>query len=84
MGPGSPNGGDWVSFHRNFGDDREENGVTYSNHGTSEAVMRNQFKAWADYMQALTERRWRTRRQRQPRDPERRRPTSSTCSRRTS
>ena len=31
------NGGDWVSFHRHFGDDREENGVTYSNHGTSEA-----------------------------------------------
>ena len=45
------NGGDWVSFHRDFGDDREENGVTYSNHGTSEAVMRNQFKAWSSYMQ---------------------------------
>ena len=38
------NGGDWVSFHRYFGDDREEGGVTYSNHGTSEAVMRNQFQ----------------------------------------
>ena len=46
------NGGDWVSFHRYYGDDREENGVTYSNHGTSEAVMRNQFKAWSKYMQA--------------------------------
>ena len=34
-----------------FGDDREENGVKYSNHGTSEAVMRNQFKAWSTYMQ---------------------------------
>jgi len=45
-------GSDWVSFHRWYGDDREENGVTYSNHGTSEAVMRNQFKAWANYMQA--------------------------------
>jgi phenylpropionate dioxygenase-like ring-hydroxylating dioxygenase large terminal subunit len=45
------NGGDWVSFHRYFGDDREEDGVTYSNHGTSEAVMRNQFKAWSRYMQ---------------------------------
>ena len=44
-------GGDWVSFHRWYGDDREENGVTYSNHGTSEAVMRNQFKAWSAYMQ---------------------------------
>ena len=47
-------GGDWVSFHRHFGDDREENGVTYSNHGTSEAVMRNQFKAWTKYLQAAT------------------------------
>jgi phenylpropionate dioxygenase-like ring-hydroxylating dioxygenase large terminal subunit len=44
-------GGEWVSFHRYFGDDREENGVTYSNHGTSEAVMRNPFKAWKSYMQ---------------------------------
>lgn len=44
------NGGDWVSFHRWFGDDREENGVTYSSHGTSEAVMRNQFRAWSAYM----------------------------------
>ncbi|HET8745481.1 MAG TPA: Rieske 2Fe-2S domain-containing protein, partial [Ramlibacter sp.] len=41
---------DWVSFHRWYGDDREENGVTYSNHGTSEAVMRNQFRAWLQYM----------------------------------
>jgi phenylpropionate dioxygenase-like ring-hydroxylating dioxygenase large terminal subunit len=41
---------DWVSFHRWYGDDREENGVTYSNHGTSEAVMRNQFRAWTQYM----------------------------------
>ena len=44
------NGGDWVSFHRYFGDDREEDGVTYSNHGTSEAVMRSQFRAWSTYM----------------------------------
>ena len=43
-------GGDWVSFHRYFGDDREEDGVTYSNHGTSEAVMRNQFRAWLQYL----------------------------------
>jgi phenylpropionate dioxygenase-like ring-hydroxylating dioxygenase large terminal subunit len=42
--------GDWVSFHRWFGDDREDNGVTYSNHGTSEAVMRNQFRAWTQYL----------------------------------
>jgi hypothetical protein len=44
------NGGDWVSFHRNYGDDRFENGVAYSNHGTSEVVMRNQFSAWKQYM----------------------------------
>jgi hypothetical protein len=46
------NGGDWVSFHRNHGDDRiEPNGVAYSNHGTSEVVMRSQFRAWQQYMQ---------------------------------
>jgi phenylpropionate dioxygenase-like ring-hydroxylating dioxygenase large terminal subunit len=43
-------GGDWVSFHRNYGGDTEENGVIYSNKGTSEAVMRNQFRAWTQYM----------------------------------
>ncbi len=43
-------GGDWVSFHRNYGGDTEENGITYSNKGTSEAVMRNQFKAWVRYL----------------------------------
>ncbi len=47
------NGGDWVSFHRYFGDDRvDEKGVSHSNHGTSEVVMRNQFAAWQRYMQA--------------------------------
>jgi phenylpropionate dioxygenase-like ring-hydroxylating dioxygenase large terminal subunit len=45
-------GGDWVSFHRNYGGDTVEGDVTYSNNGTSEAVMRNQFKAWAQYMGA--------------------------------
>jgi phenylpropionate dioxygenase-like ring-hydroxylating dioxygenase large terminal subunit len=44
-------GGEWVSFHRNHGDDREEGGIVYSRHGTSEAVMRNQFKAWTSYLQ---------------------------------
>jgi phenylpropionate dioxygenase-like ring-hydroxylating dioxygenase large terminal subunit len=44
------NGSDWVSFHRNFGDDTVENGVIYSKRGTSEAVMRSQFRAWAEYM----------------------------------
>jgi phenylpropionate dioxygenase-like ring-hydroxylating dioxygenase large terminal subunit len=45
------NGGDWVSFHRNHGGDRFENNVGYSNNGTSEIVMRNQFQAWSRYMQ---------------------------------
>jgi nitrite reductase/ring-hydroxylating ferredoxin subunit len=43
-------GGDWVSFHRNYGGDTREGGTTYSNKGTSEAVMRSQFEAWAQYM----------------------------------
>jgi hypothetical protein len=43
---------DWVSFHRNLGGDVEENGVLYSRNGTSEVVMRNQFRAWRDYMTA--------------------------------
>ncbi len=42
--------GDWVSFHRNHGGDEERDGVLYSNKGTSEVVMRSQFKAWTDYM----------------------------------
>lgn len=44
------NGGEWVSFHRHYGDDVEDNGVIKSQHGTSEAVMRSQFRAWAQYM----------------------------------
>ena len=44
--------GDWVSFHRNHGDDTEtEDGTIHSNHGTSEAVMRSQFRAWRRYLQ---------------------------------
>ena len=46
------NGGDWVSFHRNAGQDPEANGVTTSVTGMSEMPMRHQFKAWADYMTA--------------------------------
>ena len=45
-------GGDWVSFHRNAGQDPEENGVVTSVTGMSEMPMRHQFKAWADYMAA--------------------------------
>ena len=43
-------GGEWVSFHRNLGGDTEREGVLYSNNGTSEVVMRNQFKAWESYI----------------------------------
>jgi len=45
-------GGDWVSFGRHLGRDIEKNGVveTAPNCGTSEAPMRNQMKAWAEYM----------------------------------
>ena len=44
------NGGDWVSFHRDYGRDTEAGGTLYSTRGTSEVVMRNQFKAWLAYM----------------------------------
>ena len=47
-------GGDWVSFARHHGRDIEKDGVveTGPNMGTSEAPMRNQMKAWAQYMRA--------------------------------
>ena len=44
------NGGDWVSFHREYGRDIEKDGAVYSQKGTSEAVMRSQFKAWVKYL----------------------------------
>jgi hypothetical protein len=45
-------GGDWVSFGRHYGRDVEKNGAveTAPNCGTSEAPMRGQMKAWAEYM----------------------------------
>jgi len=47
-------GGDWVSFGRHHGHDIEKDGTveTAPNCGTSEAPMRNQMKAWAQYMRA--------------------------------
>ena len=45
-------GGDWVSFHRHAGQDDNENGVIKSRWGTSEAPMRNQFRAWSQLMGA--------------------------------
>ena len=47
-------GGDWVSFHRNAGQDRVVDGVATSIIGFSELPMRNQFQAWCDYMSAET------------------------------
>ncbi|MGB7182554.1 MAG: Rieske 2Fe-2S domain-containing protein [Burkholderiaceae bacterium] len=46
-------GGEWVSFHRHYGGDTEKDGVVLSNNGTSEAVMRSQFRAWSQYMGAV-------------------------------
>jgi len=43
-------GGDWVSFHRNAGQDITEGGVTTSVTGMSEQPMRNMFAAWKKYM----------------------------------
>ena len=50
----SSDGGDWVSFGRHLGRDIEKPGMveTAPNCGTSEAPMRNQMKAWAQYMQS--------------------------------
>ena len=45
-------GGEWVSFHRNAGQDTETDGVITSITGMSEAPMRNQFRAWKEYMAA--------------------------------
>jgi len=46
--------GDWVSFGRHFGRDIEKDGHVESgpSMGTSEAPMRNQMKAWSEYMRA--------------------------------
>lgn len=45
-------GGDWVSFHRNAGQDITEGDVTRSNTGLSEMPMRHMFQAWSAYMDA--------------------------------
>ena len=48
----SSNGGDWVSFARHHGHDIEKPGEVSSapGQGTSEAPMRNQMRAWSEYM----------------------------------
>jgi hypothetical protein len=48
----SSDGGDWVNFARHHGHDIEKPGEVSSapKQGTSEAPMRNQMKAWAEFM----------------------------------
>jgi len=48
-GLASSDAGEWVSHHRNAGQETIEDGRRTSN-GTSEMPMRNQFRAWANYM----------------------------------
>lgn len=45
-------GGDWVSFHRDYGRDRDDGKVIRSTNGCSEAPMRSQFRAWLQFMTA--------------------------------
>jgi phenylpropionate dioxygenase-like ring-hydroxylating dioxygenase large terminal subunit len=41
---------DWLSFHRNYGRDDVQGDVVKTREGLSEAPLRNQFKAWVEYM----------------------------------
>jgi len=45
-------GGDWVSFHRDYGRDKVDGDVLRSSNGCSEVPMRNQFRAWLKYLTA--------------------------------
>jgi phenylpropionate dioxygenase-like ring-hydroxylating dioxygenase large terminal subunit len=42
--------GEWVSFHRNAGQDKAANGMARSVNGLSELPMREMFRAWSEYM----------------------------------
>jgi len=46
----SSDGGEWVSLHRYAGQDEELPGSVRTRIGTSEAPLRNYFRAWAGYM----------------------------------
>jgi phenylpropionate dioxygenase-like ring-hydroxylating dioxygenase large terminal subunit len=48
----SSDGGDWVSFHRDYGRDKDDGKVIRSTNGCSEAPMRAQFRAWVKFMTA--------------------------------
>jgi Ring hydroxylating alpha subunit (catalytic domain) len=43
---------EWLSFHRNYGQDLAEGEVIQTKEGLSEAPLRNQFRAWSRYMAA--------------------------------
>ncbi len=43
---------EWVSLHRGFRADELEQGVSIEVNGTNEWLMRNQFRAWAQFMAA--------------------------------
>lgn len=45
-------GTEWIDYSRGLGGDERVNGVERGATGTSEITMRNQFKAWLDYMTA--------------------------------
>ena len=42
--------GEWVSFHRNAGQDPENDGTMKSVTGLSEMPMRNMYRAWSKLM----------------------------------
>ena len=46
----SASGSDWVSFHRDYGRDKDDGSVLESTNGCSEAPMRSQFRAWLKFM----------------------------------
>jgi phenylpropionate dioxygenase-like ring-hydroxylating dioxygenase large terminal subunit len=46
---------EWVSFHRNAGQDSISDDVTRSVNGLSEMPMREMFRAWSEYMKEGTE-----------------------------
>ena len=46
---------EWVSFHRNAGQDSASDEVTRSVNGLSEMPMREMFRAWSEYMKEGTE-----------------------------
>jgi hypothetical protein len=47
-------GNDWISLHRNFRPDELGQGTADCN-GTNELLMRNQFRAWAQFMSLTME-----------------------------